>query len=254
MARPVKSGVDYFPHDIDATSRKTLYTLEASFGNDGYAFWFKLLELIGSQDGLFYDCNNQSDWMFLIAKTRVDEITAAEILATLSKLGAIDSELWEHKIIWVQKLVDRLKDVYKKRKAETPRKPSFCTENPTTTEVTAAISTQSKVKEITPIVPANGDGNCSNLNNQFETFWKVYPKKIGKGAAEKAFKKHRPGNDLLQKMLISLDAQSKSLQWTRDSGQYIPNPATWLNQRRWEDETALVANDTGANNIRWLEG
>ena len=26
MARPIKSGVDYFPHDTDSASRKTLFT------------------------------------------------------------------------------------------------------------------------------------------------------------------------------------------------------------------------------------
>ena len=40
MARPIKAGVDYFPHDTDAASRKTIFTLESIFGNDGYAFWF----------------------------------------------------------------------------------------------------------------------------------------------------------------------------------------------------------------------
>jgi len=28
-------------------------------------------------------------------------------------------------------------------------------------------------------------------------------------------------------------------QWRKDNGQFIPNPATWLNQRRWEDELAI---------------
>ena len=27
-----------------------------------------------------------------------------------------------------------------------------------------------------------------------------------------------------------------SAQWQRDNGQYIPHPATWLNQGRWDDE------------------
>jgi hypothetical protein len=31
-----------------------------------------------------------------------------------------------------------------------------------------------------------------------------------------------------------------SQQWTKDGGQFIPMPATWLNGRRWEDETPKV--------------
>lgn len=30
-------------------------------------------------------------------------------------------------------------------------------------------------------------------------------------------------------------------QWQRDGGQYIPHPATWLNQGRWKDEIEPTA-------------
>ena len=77
-----------------------------------------------------------------------------------------------------------------------------------------------------PIVP-NGDGA------DFDSFWKSYPKKVGKKAAMKAFRRVKvPVETLLQ----AIDRQKCSDQWSRDSGRYIPNPATWLNQGRWEDE------------------
>ena len=69
----------------------------------------------------------------------------------------------------------------------------------------------------------------------FEEFWDAYPRKSGKGAAEKAYGRIKSHYALLPKMLSALEVQKQSEQWTRDGGQYIPNPATWLNQRRWED-------------------
>lgn len=66
----------------------------------------------------------------------------------------------------------------------------------------------------------------------FAEFWIAYPKKVGKGAAEAAWKKHRPD---LQTCLAAVAVASRSPDWTKDAGQFIPNPATWLNQRRWED-------------------
>jgi len=74
--------------------------------------------------------------------------------------------------------------------------------------------------------------------NRFEIFWKAYPKKIGKGAAEKSFKKINPSETLLQTMLAAIISASESEQWKKEDGQFIPNPATWLNQKRWEDEPA----------------
>jgi uncharacterized protein YdaU (DUF1376 family) len=68
----------------------------------------------------------------------------------------------------------------------------------------------------------------------FAEFWAAYPKKVGKGAAEKAFRNARI-NGALSDVLLAIKRQSSSDQWRKDGGQFIPNPATWINQRRWED-------------------
>ena len=103
-----------------------------------------------------------------------------------------------------------------------------------------------KEKEIPPISP-KGD-------ERFEEFWKAYPKKIGKDAARRAFSKRSPTSDTLAAMLAAITVQRRSLQWTRDGGQYIPNPATWLNQGRWMDElpnaTAGFSTDFGFRDVR----
>ena len=74
------------------------------------------------------------------------------------------------------------------------------------------------------------------LMNRFERVWAAYPRKVAKPQALKAFEKVKPDEDLLAAMLEALERWKASDQWTRDGGQYIPHPATWLNQRRWEDE------------------
>lgn len=70
----------------------------------------------------------------------------------------------------------------------------------------------------------------------FEQFWKTYPKKVGKDAAQKAFDKRSPDAVMLKNMIQAVEIQKTQDQWTKDGGQYIPNPATWLNQGRWMDE------------------
>ncbi len=71
---------------------------------------------------------------------------------------------------------------------------------------------------------------------QFEVFWKSYPKKIGKGYAKKIFLKVTPSEELLKKMIEKINLFKGTEQWQKDGGQFIPHPATWLNQGRWEDE------------------
>jgi len=150
MARTQKDVVSYFPHDANASAGDTLTVLQSRFGNDGYAFWFKLLEKLASTDGHFIDCRNSTKWQLLLAKTGVNEITGVEIMNLLVEMQAIDKDLWDSKLIWCQNLVDNLVDVYKNRRREIPQKPIITENNPITTDnndITTGKSTQSKVKE-----------------------------------------------------------------------------------------------------------
>lgn len=70
----------------------------------------------------------------------------------------------------------------------------------------------------------------------FDQFWAAYPRKVGKDGAWKAWQKRRPDGALLDQMIAALAWQRRSQAWTKDGGQFIPHPATWLNQARWEDE------------------
>lgn len=132
LARPRKQTVDYFPHFITSTSR-TIFILENAYGNDGYAFWFKLLEMLGSTKGHCIDVNHCTDLEFLAAKAKVTTEKAIEILDKLASVEAIDEELWVNcKIIWCQNFIDNLSDLYTKRKVPLPTKPdieSFLSEN-----------------------------------------------------------------------------------------------------------------------------
>jgi hypothetical protein len=126
MARPRKQTVDYFPHDTDASDSRTLTILEHKFGNDGYAFWFKLLEVLGRTRGHYYVYNDNDSMEFLLAKTKIkDTETALAILDTLATRGSIDKELHGHKIIWSQNFVSGIADVYARRKEPLPGKPDW---------------------------------------------------------------------------------------------------------------------------------
>lgn len=70
----------------------------------------------------------------------------------------------------------------------------------------------------------------------FDRFWEAYPRHTAKQEALKRFEKLAPDGELFETMLKAIEKQKRSEQWTKDNGQFIPHPATWLNQRRWEDE------------------
>jgi len=78
-----------------------------------------------------------------------------------------------------------------------------------------------------------------NIYMRFEEFWSKYPKKKSKEAAKKAWVKLGPSDELIDTMLTALEEQKNSEQWTKDNGQFIPYPASWLNGHRWEDEVEV---------------
>lgn len=75
-------------------------------------------------------------------------------------------------------------------------------------------------------------------DDRFETFWTVYPKKLAKGAARRAWQKLRPDARLTAEIIAAVEQQKTWPHWLKDAGQFIPHPATWLNAGRWQDEMA----------------
>lgn len=78
--------------------------------------------------------------------------------------------------------------------------------------------------------------NKKDITDRFDRFWAAYPRHTAKQTALNSFIKVNPDEELLAVMLKAITEQKCSDQWSRDNGQFIPHPATWLNQRRWEDE------------------
>lgn len=71
--------------------------------------------------------------------------------------------------------------------------------------------------------------------SRFPEFWAVYPRKTAKTNAEAIWKRKQ----LDQTADIIIDAVKRYQQtheWIKDNGLFIPYPATFLNQRRWEDD------------------
>lgn len=75
---------------------------------------------------------------------------------------------------------------------------------------------------------------------EFLEFWAAYPRRVGKGAAWAVFERLQASPADLDRMLEALVWQVRQPGWREAGGQYIPHPATWLHQRRWEDEPVEI--------------
>lgn len=117
----------------------------------------------------------------------------------------------------------------------------------------SGMSTQDRLGKVRLGKVSIGKDNIYGQNDQeyeakFEEFYNKYPKKVKKQEVKKWFLKNKPSNELFSSMMNSLEQFRASKDWQKDGGQFIPYPSTWLNQKRWEDETEKPQKD------EWLEG
>lgn len=135
--------------------------------------------------------------------------------------------------------IDRARETYNAKCEQNKRNRTSTTVDdrgrPSTTVDKTKTKDKDKTKVNIPPKPPSG---------AFERFWSAYPKKVGKQAALSAYKKVKVP---VETLISAVEAQKTSAQWTKDNGQYIPNPATWLNQGRWEDvlDAAAPVADAG---------
>ena len=149
MSRKKKNHVDYFPHDTHQS--KSVRIISKKYGNDGYAFYYKLRELLGRTENYNYDLSKSIDWLDFIGEMDVEEQQAKKLIEFLVTIGELDKELWEQESrLWSNSLIEDISDVYDKRVAEIPDKYSLRDGNTHSRSGNHSLgdgSTQSRVKE-----------------------------------------------------------------------------------------------------------
>jgi hypothetical protein len=235
MARPKKDSFDYFPHDTDAANDEKIEAMRATYGNDGYAFYFILLERIYKKNGVL-DVKTPAIMTAIQRNITSDSELFQKMLNTAFEIDLFDKGSFDEKGIITSKAIESRtlsvnSERARKREWAKGKKVLDVENTANRRQLTPKVKDKVKVKDnIIPLSPPNGEGDA------FNTFWQAYPKKVAKPQALKAFNKLKPDNQLLQQMLSAIEKQKKSPEWTKQSGQFIPYPGTWLNDYRWEDE------------------
>jgi len=87
--------------------------------------------------------------------------------------------------------------------------------------------------------------HCAYNGNDFELFWAAYPKKKNKDKALEYWNK-KEGKPPIAEILAKIEAQKQTEQWTKDNGQFIPYPGSYINAGGWHDE---LTNETEMNGV-----
>ena len=94
--------------------------------------------------------------------------------------------------------------------------------------------------------------NSAGYSEDFERFWKAYPKRVNKGQAWKTWEKLRKAKELpeIEDLCRAVRWRKIADDWEKDDGRYIPHPSTWLNGHGWEDEACKEPPDDPRNDPR----
>ena len=81
------------------------------------------------------------------------------------------------------------------------------------------------------------------MKKLFDTFWKEYPRKVGKKQTLDAWLRLKPSPELYAEIMEALSNQIRYRKicdehnlWYPD----FPHPVRWIKHERWEDEVPLI--------------
>ncbi|PTM58356.1 DUF4373 domain-containing protein [Desmospora activa] len=122
MARPKKEGMDYFPHDTDAVNDEKIEALRMLYGNDGYAFYFILLERIYRTNDFELDISDTETMQILCRKVDVTPEKFNSMLETSLKWGCFDRESYEKRGVLTSSGIKKRADVVVQKRVKMRKK------------------------------------------------------------------------------------------------------------------------------------
>lgn len=142
-----------------------------------------------------------------------------------------------------QKTRERVQKHRKERRNVTPKKCNV-TGNVTETLCNAPTRPDHTLPNHTlpDLPPKSPEGDEVPGEKEFEIFWDRYPKKWGR---EEALEVWESLTECWPKVMVGLEAWLGSEDWTKDGGRYIPRPAAFLADRRWQEGPSAPIQENG---------
>jgi len=216
----------WFKHDSDANMDAKLQEVLLDYGLEGYGLYWYCIELIvGKIEKEKITFELEHDARIIARNTGCTVQKVEEMMKVFIDLGLFENSKGKITCMKIAKRLDK-----------------SMTSNPDMRIIIEnlknhdTVMTQSDLTMIESEKVMQDKIRLDKNINTFAQFWSSYPKKKSKGAAEKAWKRLKPDEQLVEKIISSIELAKTSEDWAKDSGKYIPYPATWLNAHGWEDE------------------
>jgi hypothetical protein len=292
MARPQKEGLDYFPLDVDMDQDDKIALIEARYGIIGFGVvirlfmkiyknsyfyeWTEKEQLLFARrvnvdinviNEIINDCLKWGIFDKSIYEKHkvltsrgiqrrylkaVDRRQSVQISSTYMLLDSEEVNAYKNLVIVDENYHSSSNNanINPQSKVKKSKEKNSREENIITTSIDADYHQGEKELQADESLPV--DHSKTLAERRFDEFWTAYPKKVGKKAAWSAWNKIKPDTELHDKIMTAIGRARATDQWQRENGRFIPNPATWLNQGRWDDEYGEVTQTHESNSQHFI--
>jgi hypothetical protein len=243
MARPIKIGLDYFPHDTEFDNE--LEYIIAIHKETGYYVYFRLLERLYNVFGYYYPADKKS----LALLSNKINVTINRINAIIN--DCLDEHLFdkrlhkEYEILTSRGIQKRFFDAIGRRKECEIIKEYIILDSEYINSINVTInwindnkSTQRKGKE------TKGEETKKKESIIFDESRKLYPGiKRGLDTEFEYFKKHKDWKKCLELLEPAINNQIRLREQIKAQNKFVPewkHFKTWIYNRCWEEQITLI--------------
>ncbi len=202
----------WFPVNHDINHSPTIRMLVHEYGAPGLRIWLEILS-IADRAGPFIDCTSEGAIRRLSSAAETRFKVVSSVIDTLLNVDSIRLHDRINHVTEVVNYSEYHRTEERKRFPPDQTRPNRPHRPP-------------------PISPKGGlVGDLA-----FQRFWDLYPKKVNKPAAIRAWKKEAALHpDIQEKIIAAVELHKRQPSWLKDNGQFVPYPSSWLNGKRWND-------------------
>jgi hypothetical protein len=247
----------YFSHDYNARTDRKLVNVIMKHGMTGIGTYWCLIEMLYEEGGYL-----PLEYERITFELRTEINVIQDVIDNFELFKNDGVKFWSNAVL--ERLKKRQDKSVKARESINQRWGKY-ERNTNVIQSNKKRNTikESKGKENKEYSSVEAEEKISSMNGYitpklFETFWKLYPKKIDKGKALSSWNKICTRKNitppLWKELRIALHHQKQSERWKDKT--FIPHPTTWLNQSRWLDDPLEMKNfgDRDKENFKCLFG
>ncbi|GAB7387404.1 hypothetical protein BSNK01_12400 [Bacillaceae bacterium] len=252
----------YFPHDSNARNDTKILSMRSVYGAEGYGWYWIIIEMLREEKDYKIKMSKYV-WNALAMQMQCDCNAAKKFVEDC--INEFELFKSDGEYFWSESLIRRMKN--KDEKSEKARKAAIARWEKSSNDAASedfdenedeqcernadALQTHSERNAIKEN-KRKENKNKNLYNAQFERFWEVYPRKVGKKRAYALWQRRVKEEDP-ETLILAAENYARYCEQNKTEQRYIKHPSTFLSDKLDYQDYLEPMEDHGDNLIDFLE-